>query len=157
MNDILHHGTAYRTKCFLLLVGLGLMSSSGARAAEAADGGLRVEVIAAYNLVVDSNVESPSTYAPRSAYLGAKFYNDGSNTLNDVFAFIGNEAAGTPGIYPARAHPPLVGPLPGSAFALTHEAGALGTADATRFLGSIAPGEHITVYWLISYPNLDEL
>lgn len=34
---------------------------------------LRIEVISAYNLVVDSNVESPSTYAPRSAYLGSSF------------------------------------------------------------------------------------
>ena len=45
---------------------------------------LRIEVISAYNLVVDSNVESPSTYAPRAAYLGATYHNDGTNALTDV-------------------------------------------------------------------------
>lgn len=30
------------------------------------DGALRVEVITAYNLVVDSNAGTPSSYAPRS-------------------------------------------------------------------------------------------
>lgn len=94
---------------------------------------LRIEVISAYNLVVDSNVESPSTYAPRAAYLGATYHNDGTNALTDVWAYIGDYAAGTPGLYPSRAHPPLNGPLPGDEFALTHEGGALGAADATRF------------------------
>ena len=117
---------------------------------------LRIEVISAYNLVVDSNVESPSTYAPRAAYLGATYHNDGTNALTDVWAFIGDYAAGTPGTYPSRAHPPLNGPLPGDEFALTHEGGALGAADATRYLGTIEPGGSVTVYWLVSYPNLDE-
>ena len=81
------------------------MNSSQALAVtEAADGALRVEVLTAYNLVVDSNVESPSTYAPRSAYMSAKIYNDGATTLTNVFAYIGDEAAGTPGIYPERSH-----------------------------------------------------
>ena len=121
-------------------------------------GDLRVEIIAAYNLVVDSNVESPSTYAPRSAYMSAKIHNDGTNDLTGVYAYIGNYIDGvtdTPGIYPSRAHLSLVGPLPGNEFALTHEGGSAGTADATRYLGTIAAGEYVTVYWLISYPNLD--
>ncbi|OGV63632.1 MAG: hypothetical protein A2498_06670 [Lentisphaerae bacterium RIFOXYC12_FULL_60_16] len=121
-------------------------------------GDLRIEVVTAYNLVVDSNVESPSTYAPRSAYLGAKIYNDGTNDLTDVYAYIGDYLGGTndtPGIYPSRTHPPLVGPLPGSAFALTHEGGSDGALDATRYLGTLPAGQYITVYWLISYPNLD--
>ena len=117
--------------------------------------GLRIEVIAAYNLVVDSNVESPSTYAPRSAYLGAKFCNDGTNDLTDVFAYIGNFTNNTPGIYPSRAHAPLVGPLPGNEFALTHEGGSIGVADAARSIGTIPAGESVTVYWLVSYPNVD--
>jgi uncharacterized repeat protein (TIGR01451 family) len=120
------------------------------------DGALRVEVITAYNLIVDSNVESPSTYAPRSAYMGAQFYNDGTQALTDVWAYIGDYTNGTPGLYPSRAQAPYVGPLPGSEFALTHEGGAAGTTDATRYLGTIEPGESETVYWLISYPNLDE-
>ena len=122
----------------------------------AAQAQLRIEVISAYNLVVDSNVESPSTYAPRAAYLGAKFFNDGTNDLTDVWAYIGDHANGTPGTYPSRAQAPYNGPLPGDEFALTHEGGALGAADATRYLGTLAPGESVTVYWLASYPNVDE-
>ena len=114
-------------------------------------GDLRIEVASAYNFVVDSNVESPSTYAPRSAYLSATYYNDGTDDLTDVWAYIGDYAGGTPGVYPSRTHSGLVG-----TFSLTHEGGALGTADATRYLGTITPGESVTVYWLVSYPNLDD-
>jgi len=117
---------------------------------------LRIEVISAYNLVVDSNVESPSTYAPRAAYLGATYHNDGTNALTDVWAYVGDYAAGTPGTYPSRAQAPYNGPLPGDEFALAHEGGALGAADASRYLGAIEPGGSVTVFWLVSYPNVDE-
>ena len=96
------------------------------------DGDLRVEIVTAYNLVVDSNAESPSTYAPKSAYIGAKFCNDGTEPLTNVWAYIGDLDAGTPGTYPSRTHAPLVGPLPGGKFALTHEGGTMGANDATR-------------------------
>ncbi len=118
------------------------------------DGDLRIEILAAYNLVVDSNVESPSSYAPRAAYMAAKIYNDGTNDLADVYAYIGDFTNNTPGIYPARTHMSLVAPTNG--FSLTHEGGSDGTADATRYLGDIPAGEYVAVYWLISYPNLDE-
>ena len=88
-------------------------SSPGPALAANPDGDLRIEVIAAYNLVVDSNVESPSTYAPRSAYLGATYYNDGTNPLTDVWAYIGDYTNGTPGTYPSRYQAPYNGPLPG--------------------------------------------
>ena len=120
------------------------------------DGDLRIEVASAYNFVVDSNVESPSTYAPRAAYLSATFYNDGTNALTNVWAYIGDYTNGTPGTYPSRYQAPYNGPLPGDEFALTHEGGAAGAADATRYLGAILPGESKTVYWLVSYPNVDE-
>jgi len=119
------------------------------------DGDLRIEIVTAYNLVVDSNAESPSTYAPKSAYIGAKFYNDGTEPLTNVWAYIGDLAAGTPGTYPSRTHPGLTGPLPGGEFALTHEGGTMGATDATRYVGTIQPGECVTVYWLVSYPQLD--
>ena len=128
----------------------------GWAATPAAHAQLRIEVISAYNLVVDSNVESPSTYAPRAAYLGATYHNDGTNALTDADANIRHYPAGTPGTYPSRAQAPYNGPLPGDEFALTHEGGALGAADATRYLGTIEPGGSVTVYWLVSYPNLDE-
>lgn len=38
---------------------------------------------------------------------------------------------------------------------MTHEGGSAGLADATRFIGTISPGECITQYWLVSYPQLD--
>ena len=123
------------------------------------DGGLRMELVTAHNAVVDSNVESPSTKAPHAAMLGGIVHNDGTVSMTDVWVYIGNYVDGvsdTPGVYPSRAHPPLVGPLPGAEFALTHEGGSVGTADASRYIGTIAPGESVAVYWLISYPDLDE-
>ena len=140
------------------LLGVALLAAPGlVRTAWAGnpDGDLRVEIITAYNLVVDSNAESPSTYAPKSAYIGAKFCNDGTEPLTNVWAYIGDYAAGTPGTYPSRTHPGLTGPLPGGEFALTHEGGTMGARDATRYIGTIEPGECVTVYWLASYPQLD--
>ena len=137
------------------LVAAALFAPGSARAANP-DGDLRIEPIAAYNFVVDSNVESPSTYAPRAAYLSAKFHNDGTNAITNVWAYIGDYTNGTPGIYPRRAHPGLNGFSPDDKFALWHEGGSAGTADATRYLGTIEPGESKTVYWLVGYPNLDE-
>ena len=139
----------------LALATLAAASSSIAPAQSVSDGPLKMEIITAYNLVVDSNAESPSTYAPKSAYIGAKFCNDGTEPLTNVWAYIGDLDAGTPGTYPSRTHAPLVGPLPGGKFALTHEGGTMGARDATRYVGTIEPGECITVYWLVSYPQLD--
>jgi len=144
----------WRQKYLMGLLSLWGMVALGANP----DGALRIELISGYNFVVDSNVETPATYAPRSAYLGATYYNDGLVALTNVYAYIGNYTNNTPGIYPARVHtenPTLVGPLTNGAFALTHEGGSLGTSDATRYLGTIEPGESKTVYWLVSYPNLD--
>ena len=42
------------------------------------DGSLKIEPIVAYNFVVDSNVESPSSYSPSAAHLGVKVKNTGS-------------------------------------------------------------------------------
>ncbi len=120
------------------------------------DGPLRIELVTAYNYIVDSNVETPATYAPRAAYIEARIWNDGATDLTGVTAYVGDYSAGTPGVYPSRAHPGLTGPLPGSEFAITHEGGTLGTADATRYLGTIPAGGYVAVYWLVSYPNLDE-
>ncbi len=125
------------------------------------DGALRIELIAGYNFVVRSNIESQPGTSPQSAYLAAKFCNDGDTPLTNVVANIGDFDGGvspTPGIYPIsdpNDHPNLVGPL-GGAFALQHEGGILGTADATRFIGTIEPGECVAVYWLVSYPLVDE-
>ncbi len=148
--------SSWCSRQFLLVAALAVAGISGPARAGNPDGDLRVEIVTAYNLVVDSNAESPSTYAPKSAYIGAKFCNDGTAPLTNVWAYIGDLAAGTPGTYPSRAHPGLVGPLPGGEFALTHEGGTMGATDATRYVGTIDPGECVTVYWLVSYPQLDE-
>jgi uncharacterized repeat protein (TIGR01451 family) len=148
------HVTAATRSCLLLLLGLALLGVPRASAGtEASDGDLRVEVLCAYNLVVDSNGKQ----APSAAYIGAKYHNDGTTTLTDVFAYVGDHTLGTPGLYPQSADlvGSLVGPLPGGKFALTHEGGAAGTADACRYLGDIAPGETVTVYWLVSYEQRD--
>jgi len=122
------------------------------------DGAMRLELTTAYNFIVDSNVESPSTYAPRAAYISARIWNDGTVPITNVRAYIGDRIANTPGIYPSRLHPEntnITGPLAGGAFALTHEGGSLGALDATRQIPSIPPGGYVPVYWLVSYPNLD--
>lgn len=122
------------------------------------DGALRVEVVSAYNLVVDSNAGTPSSYAPRAATIGVTLHNDGASDLTDIFARIGDYDDGvapTPGVYPSRTHAGLTGPLPGGAFAFRHEGGSAGLADATRYIGVIPAGESVTVYWLIGYDQLD--
>lgn len=116
-------------------------------------GDLHIEVIAAYNLVVDSNVESPSTYAPEAATLGAKICNDGADDLTNAFAYIGDFDMGTAGSYPAVTNP-STGQV--GTFSLTHQGGSAGTSDATRYIGDIPAGECVTQYWLISYPRLDD-
>ncbi|MFL5801497.1 MAG: SdrD B-like domain-containing protein [Roseiflexaceae bacterium] len=147
------------TGILIVLLGLYIPSSAPLELQAApTDGDLRIETITAYNLVVDSNVESPSTYAPEAATIGAQFCNDGTNDMIDAFASIGNfdpnndsnPADSTPGLYPSRTHSGLVG-----TFALTHEGGSAGLADATRYIGSIPAGRCVTQYWLVSYPRLD--
>ena len=75
----------------LLFVGFLAAGFLHTRSAAAAvrDGALRVEVVSAYNLVVDSNAGTPSSYAPRAAYIGVTLHNDGTSALADVLARIG--------------------------------------------------------------------
>lgn len=115
--------------------------------------GLTIDPITAYNLVVDSNIESPAGRSPSAGYVGVKFCNDGTSDLNNVSVYIGNMASNTPGIYPVMyTNKPGPGLYP---FSLTHEGGSAGTADATRYLGTIHPDECRAVYWLVSYPLKD--
>ncbi|MGC9356294.1 MAG: SdrD B-like domain-containing protein [Anaerolineae bacterium] len=124
---------------------------------------LDVRINAAYNLVVDSNVSSPSTYAPSVATVIGEFCNTGSTTLTNVQGYIGNWqgslGASTPGTYPSRdsttfgtEHPALVN---SGTYAFEHVGGQIGTADATRFMGDIAPGECRVQYWHFTYPQCE--
>ncbi len=73
-------------------IGFALALAPAARAGNP-DGDLRVEIITAYNLVVDSNAESPPTYAPKSAYIGARFCNEGADALTNVWATARDDGA----------------------------------------------------------------
>ncbi len=150
--------------------------------------GLSIEPLTAYNLVVDSNVLSPSSYGPSAATFGARYCNTNTTgDLTDVWAYIGNYdkdydgAPGDPdiGTFPIRretapAYDPAAfaaayadtstNPLVDSTltdygatstpFALKLEAGSSTTlAEGARYIGTLAPGQCRTEYWLISYPR----
>src|SRR6476620_10192064 len=59
-------------------------AAPAAAAPQPQDGSLTIEAIYGPNLIVDSNVESPSTYAPRSGTFAAKVCNTGATALSDV-------------------------------------------------------------------------
>ncbi len=118
---------------------------------------LTVEIIAAPNLIVDSNVLSPSTAQPIVATVIGKFCNTGGSTLNNVVGYIGNYVNGTsdtPGVYPVNADP-VIGPVGTQTdyrgnYSFTH----LGSvADATRYIGALNAGECSYQYWSFIYPK----
>jgi hypothetical protein len=127
-------------------------------ASDLSDGGLLIDVIPAYNLVIDSNVETPATYAPTAAHLGVKVTNVGTTPLSDIEVNFGSfdvlTGAGTPGIYPVTTIPESdpIRDYWGN-FSFVHEGGVI---DATRPVVNLAPGESMVIYVLVSYPNLDE-
>ncbi|MGD8968958.1 MAG: hypothetical protein PVI07_15740 [Anaerolineae bacterium] len=145
---------------------LWLLQGSPARADSGADGALTVEIGTAYNLVVDSNVESPSTYAPSVATVFGRFCNTGTTALTDVWVCIGDydydNLTGTPGTYPARTvdasftstHPALDN-APGRTYAFTRMGGRAGLNDASRYIGELAPGECRVQYWHFTYPQCE--
>ena len=138
---------------FLVLGSLFL----GLGEAHAQDGDLTVEIIAGYNLVVDSNVTSPSTYAPRVATVIGKFCNTNeADPLTDVYAYIGDYNAGTPGTYPVYDSSAGTYPyLTGSGEYFYRHVGP--TADASRYIGTIPAGECSYQYWTIEYPACENL
>ncbi|HEX2832809.1 MAG TPA: SdrD B-like domain-containing protein [Thermoanaerobaculia bacterium] len=144
-----------RTLSILSLASVALFVAAPAHAA----GALSVEIVNGYNLVVDSNVTSPSTYGPASAYIGAKVCNTGDASLSNVFINTGNYNAGvgsTPGVFPVLnstgyvASPQITNT---GNYSLTIEADDTGAADGSRYIGTLAAGQCRTEYWLISYPQ----
>jgi uncharacterized repeat protein (TIGR01451 family) len=153
----------------LMIIGLVYLLLASPRATQAADNnpnnGLRIEVLTAYNLVVDSNVNAPSTYAPTAFTVGAKFCNDSGSPMSAVTAYIGtytNTTTFEPGVYPSRfngdstgfstQHPHLNN---AGTYQFEHEGGSAGAADAVRFMGDLEAGECKTQYWLLSYPQCE--
>lgn len=149
-------------RTFLLVLILLAAVGSGLyfyQAARAADGDLQVSIIAGYNLVVDSNVQSPSTYGPSVATVIGKFCNTSSSTLPNVTASIGNYVDGTaandtPGVYPARTLTSANYAWQSSSYtySFTHLGG---TADASRFIGDIPAGQCKVQYWSFVYPRCE--
>ncbi len=118
-----------------------------------------VEIIAGANIIVDSNVLSPSTYAPDTFTIQVVYCNNTGSAIHNLYAHVGNIDGGgttaTPGTYPIRGdsdpafvtqHPDLDGD-----YSFTH---AAPSADATRFLGTLDPGECVTIYWMLCYPRV---
>ena len=115
------------------------------------DGDLSMSIVAPYNLIVDSNAESPSTYAPKAAHFGVEICNTGSDAITDIEINIGDYVAApsTPGIY--RTRTVSQGGYSGT-FSLTHVGSS---SDATRTRTSLAAGACVVEYWLVEYPSLD--
>jgi len=140
-----------------LIVGLALFRANLVGAA----GGITVEILAGYNLIVDSNVRSPSTYGPAAATVAGRVCNNSSTPITDVVVYIGDYTKNTPGIYPARdstvapfstLHPALDS---AHVYSFTHVGGSQGLADATRQAGVLQPGECTVQYWTLVYPRCE--
>ncbi len=116
-----------------------------------AAGDLSVEIIAAPNLIVDSNVLSTSTAQPIVATVIGKFCNtSAANNLTNVTANIGDFTGGTPGVYPVKSNVTIGSTTYDGDYSFQHLGG---TADATRFIGNLAPGECNYQYWSFTYPK----
>jgi hypothetical protein len=145
----------FLVSALVIVLGLAIVQFNTTRAAT----GLSVEIIAGYNLVVDSNVKSPSTYGPSVATVIGKFCNiNPSGTLTNIVGYIGDFTNGTPGIYPVRTsevgnfdteHPHLAG---SGSYSFTHLGGAV---DAVRYIGDIPAGECRVQYWSFEYPRCE--
>jgi hypothetical protein len=125
-----------------------------------AAGILEVKINAGYNLVVDSNASSPSTYAPSVATVMGEFCNTGNDALTDVWAYIGDYVSGTPGDYPdldSGTELPSTHPLYDTGvYYFTHMGGSAGLGDASRYIGDLAAGQCVVQYWHFSYPQCSE-
>lgn len=119
--------------------------------AQLVDGDLSMSIIAAPNLIVDSNVESPSTYAPEAVHFGVEICNNGANDMTDVYINIGDYSAFpvAPGTYRSRT---VSESTYGGTFSLTHSGSTL---DATRYVKTLLAGECVVQYWLVEYPRMD--
>ncbi len=155
-RQVLPRPTGSHRATFGTLIALLLVLSPALAAPVLGAPVLTLEVDAAYNLVVDSNVLSPSTYAPAVATVNGKACNYGTVPLTNVQMFIGDFSAGTPGTYPSRdsadaafqaEHPHLSST---GTYSFTHLGGA---TDAARWVGNLAIGECKVQYWHFTYPR----
>ena len=87
-----------------------------------------------------------------------EFCNTGNTTLTNVTGNIGDYGSNTPGIYPSRDLSGFAGEhdhlLSSGSYSFAHLGG---TADATRFIGSLAPGQCGYQYWHFTYPACENV
>ena len=126
--------------------GLLLLAASFAQAQSLTDGPLSMEPITAYNLVVDSNVETPSSNSPSAAHLGVRIRNTGTTALTDIVVNLGHlitpaTRTGTPGVFASRT---VTETTYSGTFALQMPGGA---TDAVRTFSSLDPGESVVQYF----------
>jgi len=88
------------------------------------------------HLLIDSN-----NYAagPNVTTAFATIKNTGNATVYDVYMYIGNGT--TPGTFALGSDGTTRLSMPG------------GAADATRYIGNLAPGQNVSVFWMLTYPN----
>ncbi|MCI5130619.1 MAG: hypothetical protein D3904_03655, partial [Candidatus Electrothrix sp. EH2] len=102
--------------------------------------------------------DTPATYGPEAATLGAKVCNDGTEVMNEVQVYIGDYTnKDHPGTYPVfdSAGDSRTWLQDTGEYSLTHESGSFASAeDASRaWVGTLEPGECRTEYWVVSYPQ----
>jgi hypothetical protein len=125
--------------------------------AQAAVSSIEVTIIAAPNLIVDSNALSPSTEQPEVATVIGRFCNPTGSAITNVIGYIGDfdvdgdndggEDDNTSGNYPTKTNP---GIFTGT-YSFTH----LGAdPDSSRIIGTIPAGECRYQYWSFTYPIL---
>lgn len=156
-------GRFWRRLLAVALVWATPWQEPSAAAAANPSGGLRIRIRTAPNFVVDSNVETPATYAPRAAYIGARVCNESASEFENVHLHVGDfdpngdsdGSDSTPGVYPVTSITADLGWGYSGDFALRHQGGRLGTADAKRHIERLAPGECASQWWLVSYPRMD--
>ncbi|HEX3131024.1 MAG TPA: hypothetical protein VH394_27060, partial [Thermoanaerobaculia bacterium] len=139
-------------------IGLSFAAALAFAPSAFAAGTLTVQINAPYNVIVDSNVCSPSTYAPQVATFGASFCNTGNAPLTDVVGYIGNYSARTPGTYPVRDSSTAAADVAVTSsclantgtYKLTHVGDLV---DATRYIGTLDIGQCSWQYWSVTYPR----
>jgi uncharacterized repeat protein (TIGR01451 family) len=89
------------------------------------------------HLLIDSN-----NYAagPNVTTAYATIKNTGNATIYDVYMYVGNGT--TPGTFERGSD------------STTRLSMVGGAADATRYIGNLAPGESKTVFWMLTYPSV---
>lgn len=147
-------------RAFFAIFAILAIATGNGRADTLSSGSLSMEVITAYNFVVDSNIGTPAGRSPSGAHLAVRICNNSATTtLTDIYINIGtltdaSTSAGTPGTFPSRAVTVTGSGAYSGTFSLVMPGGS---ADATRYIPSLAPGACVVQYFFVTYPLVDSL